>query len=331
MSVIDPATTPSEPEPNNLTRTVAFGGLLGLLVGISLAVGRELMDSRPRLLDILENELGVTILAVVPWQRHFGRRFYPALDKLGRLRREAFQRLRTSVLVRRRARAMLAASVASNGRRHTEPMALLVVSDRSGSGCSSVVSNLGASLANGGQRVVLVDTNFAHPSLHLFADGYAEPGVSQWLSDSTINVSEMIQPTHVRGLFLLASGGSDPSASDRLVQPGIDELVLELRSAYDFILLDSPSLARSSDAELLRSAIDAIVLVARPHGQLHERDIREAVQFAGDKLLGIVLNGLTIPRNLIALNSPPRPLSAAETIFDEQATGAAKRLLRERG
>ena len=136
MYVVDRAVVPREPEESGGLRTVVFGALMGLFLGMVLAVGMQYLDATPRLLDTLHKELAAPILAVVPWERHFGKGFYPALNKLSQGRREAFRLLRTHLMLQRRTVAPhLHERFAT--RPLTEPLTVLVVAERPNAGAKS--------------------------------------------------------------------------------------------------------------------------------------------------------------------------------------------------
>jgi receptor protein-tyrosine kinase len=296
-SVIDRAVVPPKAESNNLVRTLVFGALFGAFLGISVSVGAEYLNPSFRLLDAIENKIGVPILAVIPWERHFGARFYPTLDKMSESRREAFRLLRSNLLTSRRP---VGQNVGADGhaRRQFAPITALVVSERSGAGTSSVVANLGSALAYAGHRVLLVDANLLEPSLDQFVHLRSDRSFNQWLENPSHPLEAYIQPTSLPNLHLLASSRGHPFASDWLARFDLNGLLQSLSRSYDVILVDSPPLDRSSDPRLWSAAVGGVIVVIRPRGNKDEDRARRAIEFAGDRLLGVVINGLDIESSL---------------------------------
>lgn len=305
MQIIDRAIIPPKPEPNNLLRTVLFGGLLGAMIGIFVAVGSEYLNPVPNLLDTIQTKLGVPILAAIPWHRRFRRRRTETIDHLSPAQRMAYRQLCSNVLLSRRS---LPSSIDERSGIHHlyAPLSLLVVSERLGSGCSSVVANLGAQLAKAGQRVLLVDTNLFDPALHLMVQRSPAPGLSEWLQNRDYPLDELIQTTDLPNLSLLASGNLNQAYNTLIFEHSIKDLIERLSENYDAIILDSPALDRSNDAYILREAVYDVIAVIRPSGNQDSRRAQQAVLFGGEKLMGIILNGAELD------NSPVIGLSVVQ-------------------
>jgi Mrp family chromosome partitioning ATPase/capsular polysaccharide biosynthesis protein len=319
LTIIDRATVPLQPEPNNLLRTLVFGALLGSLVGGSLAIGAEYLNPVPRFLNVLENKLGAPILAAIPWERRLRGRFKAAPQALSPERRDAFRTLCANLLLGQGGEVERSEAwrQVPQPRR---PLTILVISDRPSSGASSVVVHLGAALATAGKSVVLVDGNLLDPSLHQFLENVPPEGLDAWLADPQRHLEPLIQPTDVPNLHVLPSPRPNSAAGEWLVRRDLRRLVETLGNWYDVVILDSPALDRSGDARMLSAAADGLLLVMRPGGGKDEERARRLLQFAGEKLLGVVLNGVALKGGLATSLAPQRALRPSQGVYDEQFT-----------
>jgi capsular exopolysaccharide synthesis family protein len=136
-----------------------------------------------------------------------------------------------------------------------------------GSGASTVIANLAASMALCEQRVLIIDANFRRPAIHkMFGIDENAPGLGDLLAD-TSTFDEAVQATDTHGLHLLTAGRQEARVSERLVSPQMLRVLESVRSRYDVILIDVPPAIVSSDTMSLVGIADCGVLVARAYGE----------------------------------------------------------------
>jgi capsular exopolysaccharide synthesis family protein len=120
------------------------------------------------------------------------------------------------------------------------------------------------------------------------------PGLTEVLS-GLIDVEDAIQPTSVKGLFMLASGASSPSPSELLGSRKMSEVLAYLESKYKYVFLDSAPVLPVSDSVLLSTIVDAVVVVA---GRQTPRQVVRLggarLASVGARMIGAVLNSVEL-------------------------------------
>jgi capsular exopolysaccharide synthesis family protein len=206
---------------------------------------------------------------------------------------EAYRKLRSAVLARR-----------------TQPsiVTILVTSAQAGEGKTTTVGNLGIMLAQAGSRVLLVDADFRHPTLHLLAGdphrngrsgsglGSSAPaGSDRGLVDVIRHGAELdhvIVPTRFGGVSLLPAGSDLQRPGDLFGSPRMAELITSLRQHADLVLIDSAPCIDHVDAIELAEQTDAVLYVIRAGDQDRAAQLQVEGQLRQSKahLLGVVFN-----------------------------------------
>jgi protein-tyrosine kinase len=103
---------------------------------------------------------------------------------------------------------------------------------------------------------------------------------------------EVIRPTATHHLFLLSAGSLPPNPAELVGSKKMQETVASLREQYDYILIDSPPVMQVSDALLLSTIVDGVMLVVRSQEtpKYVVRDARARLSYARAKMVGVVLN-----------------------------------------
>lgn len=282
VQVVDAATVPSGPVSPKPLLNMIFGGLLGLLVGIGLALARERLDGRIRTADEAERELGLPVLGVVP--------------RLGRRTRrgEALARHENQHVAE--PFRSLAASVASlpgpeGGR------GILVTSAARGDGKTTVAAHLALALAEDNRDVALVEGDLRRPSLRRHFPSHDAPSLDRVIYKSGQNrlpKSAGVCP----GLKVLAAEESQSNAAHVLRGPEFERVVATALRDHDYLLLDAPAALTVSDASVLARHANTVLLVVRS-GSTSAEDVRasQAVfRRLGVEVAGVVLVGGRMPR-----------------------------------
>lgn len=162
---------------------------------------------------------------------------------------------------------------------------------RPGQGGTTTITNLAITLAQGGMKVVLVDGDMRHPKLHRVFGVDNESGLSTVLSNENL-LTEALRDTDIQNLMVLPGGPVPRNAWLLLRSDRMTEVMGELESAADVILIDTPSAAVFADATVYASVVDAVIVIVRanqpPRG--NERRIREMLNKNNLRQLGVVLN-----------------------------------------
>lgn len=189
---------------------------------------------------------------------------------------EAFRTLRTSLHY-------------TADRDHTK--VLMITSVNPGDGKTLVATNLAASLAQTGEKVLLIDADIRKPRCHRAFSLANRTGLTNVLVEST-DVDEVIQPTNLKSLHVLTSGPIPPNPAELLESSAMAALLDSVRDRYDHVLVDSPPAGALADAAILASKVDGVlmVLVAGETRVDQAKEVKESLEKAKGRILGAVIN-----------------------------------------
>ncbi len=166
---------------------------------------------------------------------------------------------------------------------------LLITSSSPDEGKSTLLANLAVTLAQAEQRVIVVDCDLRRPTLHTVFGISNEHGLTSALLAETADLP--LAATEVDGLLVLPSGPLPPRPADLIGSRRMDALIARLRSQADLILFDAPPVVSVTDAAVLATKVDGVVLAAKS-GKTRRDRAREAVQLlqkVNAHVLGVVL------------------------------------------
>lgn len=274
IRVITPAAEPFEKSRPNTKINLAFGGLLGLLLGLGVALGRESLDNSVRSARQIRAELGVDCIAEIPrmsgWMRDRRRLANGRLDPASRFV-QAIRRLKTAVRVNARAKG---------------PVAVGLTSALRGEGKSVTALALGLACEQAGHRTLVVDCDphdagisAAYPHLpEADAGGGGLPGGAA-------------VPLRHKGWFdlLSARSATGPGAAAQTDTPA--RTWKEISQDYDVLIVDLPPIESAIDVLPRSPALDFVMILAE-WGTTPLEAVGEAVRISGAlgaPLLGVVL------------------------------------------
>lgn len=193
---------------------------------------------------------------------------------------EAFRTLRTNLMfsgMEKPLHTLLVTSVAQD----VEPQA----------GKSVTVANLAVSMAQGGRRTILVDCDLRRPFLHTLFSLPNERGLTTLLLEGDLNRLPLAGVAGVENLAVLPSGPLPPSPADLLISRRMEEVIAALKSRADVVLFDAPPVTAVTDAALLASKLDGVLLVVNS-GRTRRDDAQRAKELLEKihvRLVGAVL------------------------------------------
>ena len=197
-------------------------------------------------------------------------------DKANLVVMEAYRTLRTAILL---------------SRAEKPPQTLLFTSAMHGEGKTVTTVNTAIVLAQMGARVLLIDADLRRARCHEILGRQRGQGITDILTGRR-EPHELIQFTSIPQLFFLSSGSIPPNPTDLVGSKKMQDTLLTLLEQYDYILLDSPPVLAVSDAVLLSTMVEGVILVinvqATPKRLL--REARARLNYARAKMLGTVLN-----------------------------------------
>ncbi|WNG62533.1 polysaccharide biosynthesis tyrosine autokinase [Archangium gephyra] len=278
VRVLDAAMpNPVPVRPNTRSAFMLFF-LLGLMGGVAVALGLELLDASVASRADVEERLGLAFIgAMPPLKPDDGG---PADLYIHRHPRsqaaEMCRAIRTNLLFMS----------------PDKPFRTVVVSSAGPSeGKSTVVINLGMVMAQTGSRVLLMDTDMRRPRLHRAFGVPDDMGVSSLVVGEG-SLEGAIKSTDVPNLFVLPCGPLPPNPAELLHTRAFSELLGKLRERFDCVLLDSPPLGPVSDALVLSKQTDGILLVLKA-GVTQREQAKRAIRSLRDvkaRVIGALLN-----------------------------------------
>ncbi len=168
---------------------------------------------------------------------------------------------------------------------------LVLTSTDPGEGKSTIAANLAVSLSQTGKKVILIDADLRIPVQHHIFAVENRQGLADVLS-GRINLFMAIHPTQLANLWLLTSGTVPHNPSELLGNGRLATMLDELKTLYDFILLDCPPVLPVTDTVLIAAIAEGTVLVAREGETDLKRLVAAKRQLAqgNARLLGVIMN-----------------------------------------
>ena len=278
VEVVEEAEAPSRPSSPLVVLNIFLSVVLGLLAGTGLAFFVEYLDVSIKTVDEVEKYLGLPVLAVIPQQ---SRPLTEAGQSSGQ--GEAYRALRTSL-------ALLA--------REGKQKIFTVISGGVGEGKSTTLFNLAYVCAEQGSKVLIIDSDLRRPVQHKMVGLPNRMGMVNVLTGE-LKVEEAIQETGVPNLWMLTSGRLRRGSLGIMNNQRLRAVMDALKDQYDFILLDSPPILGVTDAAILASEADGVLLVVqyRKYPKIISLRAKRMIENAGGHVMGAVLNNINIMRD----------------------------------
>jgi len=275
--VVEPAVAPNEPIRPNVFLYTFLGTFVGLFFSVGLAFLLEFLRRSFETEDDIRQVLPLPTLGTIPRLR--GRARDKGLITLAYPRApvsEAYRTLRTNIRF---------ASV-------DEPLrTLLITSAEPEVGKTTVTANLGIVCAQAGLQVMLIDTDLRRPALHRIFDVKNHHGLTDLLVGDIQSIEQCMVETKIDHLRLISSGPIPPNPSELLGSKRMEEVLAQVRQKADLVILDTPPSLVVTDAAVLASKVDGVILLIEAKRTSHETARRafQAHQRVGSPVLGAVL------------------------------------------
>ena len=175
---------------------------------------------------------------------------------------------------------------------------ILVTSTISGEGKSFISANLAISLSLLGKKVVIVGLDIRKPGLNkVFNIPKKEHGITQYLTNTTANLMDFVQPSDInKNLFILPGGTVPPNPTELLARGGLEKAIETLKANFDYVILDTAPVGMVTDTLLIGRVADLSVYVCRAD-YTHKAEFTLINELAeNNKLpnLCIAINGLDL-------------------------------------
>ena len=181
------------------------------------------------------------------------------------------------------------------------PVKTLVITSASpGEGKSTTLANLAITTAQAEKKVYLIDCDLRRPSLHRLFGIANDVGLTNMIRDEALRDAPPLQETQVPGLWLLPSGPLPPNPSELLGSKRMEEIITKLRDQADIVLFDTPPSTVVTDAAVLASKVDGVLLVfsAGRTKRDHAQKAKALMEKVNARLVGVVLNNVRADSNL---------------------------------
>lgn len=278
VQIMQPAM--SQENINNIERA-SIAGIGGLAAFALTCYGVALVEFRKRRLngpDDVDEGLGIRVLGVLPSTS--ARKSLAGGSLVAAQVAESIDSVRATLM-----------HASTKMRRQI----VLITSAETMEGATTVAANLAMSLARAGRRTLLIDGDLRAPSLHGLFGLNLDGGFCEVLR-SEIDVTDAVQTTQTENLWLLTAGVCDRIAVQNLATDQLDPILEQLRTQFDFIIIDGPPVLKISDSLSLGRRVDgAILTVLRDHSEV--RKINKAVELLdslGVRMIGAVVNGVPV-------------------------------------
>jgi capsular exopolysaccharide synthesis family protein len=278
--IISPAQIPLSPSYPNSPRVIALSFVGSASLAVFLLVITERLRQRLDTVEDVERQVGLQVIGAIP--------DLPRLQRLASAPGDYIQREPLSEFggAFQRLRALL---TLSNNR--VMPRTVLVTSGSAGEGKTTIAVCLGIASVSSGQKVLLVDCDFARPQVHRMVDVKNDMGLTDILR-GTAPLEATIRHAAGYRLSILTIGHSREGAIDLLNSERMEQLLARLKESFDIIILDSAPVLEVSNALILGSLAEKTILVTRREWTTHRKASYAAsqLQLYGADIAGIAFN-----------------------------------------
>jgi capsular exopolysaccharide synthesis family protein len=271
-----------------MERFLGMGALLGAMAGLGIAYLIEMADRSFRKPEDIIREFGVPIMGHIPFMTEQRMKISADGNKFDRsaitvhLPRsrpaEAFRAIRTAVCFSAMA---------------GEHRVISVTSPAAGDGKSTLALNLAVSLAQSGKRTVLLESDLRRPKVHKLTGVDNKVGVVDVLR-GTAEIESAVQTTQVPDLFIIPCGSRPKDPAELLARPEYETLLEDLRSRFDYVIVDTPPILAVTDPAGVAARVDGVIVCMRL--SRHTRDLGkrtiDSLRDIGATVSGVVINGV---------------------------------------
>jgi capsular exopolysaccharide synthesis family protein len=302
IKIVDIARMPKRPISKNETRYYTVGVLLGLLLGVGLAFILEFNDSTIKSNEDVERYLALPILGTIPHIAHNKK------EGIEIRRRSSKSKKQTTITQYPRQLLTFSGddSVITESYRSLRTNLTFVSPDHPlqtalftsagpGEGKSLTIANLAMAYAQMGKKTLLVDTDLRRPVLHHLFELKREPGFCDLFIENP-DYATAIRPSGRPNLSIITAGIFTPNPAELIASQKMLQHIEYFKKNYDVVFFDTPPVFAVTDATLLGTKVDGVILVIKAHHTDKEIAIRAiaSIQNVGVKVWGVVLNDIDL-------------------------------------
>lgn len=279
IEVVDEARVPGFPISPDVQRSTMLGVFVGILLAVGVIALLEYMDNTVKSYTNVHEITHAPLLSSIPVSAGIetgSRQVYTITDPKA-ASAEAIRLLRTNLTF---------AGV-------DHPIhSLAITSSLASEGKSTISSNLAVAAASSGLAVALVDADLRKPTLHRIFGIDNNHGASTYIAGHDQTWETVSSRVALPGLTVIPSGPVPPNPSEMLLSPRFKQMIDNLETEFDLVVIDTPPVLQASDALVVGDLTDGVLLVTR-HGSTRIDALRNAagmIHQSGTRLIGVVVN-----------------------------------------
>jgi len=280
LKILEPAEIPRFPKSVNKIKIIAIYSIVGLGIGIFLAVALELFNRKLRRSEEMERVLGTEVIGVVPDLK----KFYPKEsvkrdiffdnDSLKEVR-ESIRLIRTNINfidMKKNKVILFSSSIPKEGK-------------------TTIASNYALSEAIAGKKVIILDCDVKRPRLDKSYGIQSQYGMADLLKNEA-TLDEVIIKSVRKNLDVIMGGKSEENTTELFLNSKLEDIVEELRKRYDLVVIDTPPLAVGTDGAIISKFADGVVFIVS-YDQVHKAELefsKKILETAKSRVYGLVIN-----------------------------------------
>lgn len=284
---LDPALVPVTPVSPSLQINIVVAAVLSLLAGLGLISLLVFLDRSIKTTTDAQQAAGVPVLGIIPVldeallktdDRSRGSRDLYVHDNPTSLVAECCRSVRTNILFSAADKNLKTIVVSSANPREGKTMSVMY---------------LGTTMAQSGQRVLLVDTDMRRPRLHESTGVSRNTGLSNLIVGDH-DYDDVIKATGIPNLSILPCGPLPPNPAELLMSHRFETVLEELKKRFDLVIFDSPPLQVVTDAVVLSKQTDGVILISRADKTRRDELKRSARQIKNVRgnIFGVIVNAI---------------------------------------
>ncbi|MBD3289382.1 polysaccharide biosynthesis tyrosine autokinase [candidate division KSB1 bacterium] len=290
VEILDPALVPDYPVNRDKKKKAVMGAMFALALGFGVALGLDFLDKSIKTVDDVKKYLKMNVLGTIPNIEFKDIGDHQDSEKIKQIDQqlvtydysptpigEAYRSLRTNLVFSK-----------SAGRIQS----FVITSTSPGDGKSFTAANLAISIAQQKNNTLLIDADLRRGVLHNTYGVPKEPGFTNYLTNmATFN--HVVNETMIPNLSLISCGSLLPNPSELLGSNQMKRFLDEAKRKFDIVIFDSPPLNAATDAIVIGTQVDSVVVVIRS-GVTNRKIAKQKLELFRNvpaRVLGIILNG----------------------------------------
>jgi len=278
LTIVEDAAIPEFPFSPNVKLNIITAAAIGFILAVGGAILIEYLDDTIKNSDDIEKLVRLPTLATISQIQgdSYNDKLVAANNPLNPVV-EAYRIMRTNLQF---------------SSLDQPAQTIMITSPNPAEGKSLTIANFAVTIAQSGKKVIIVDTDLRKPVQHNIFNLSNHHGLSEIVIDTQTKITDILQSTGVENLWLLNSGVIPPNTAELLGSERLKTIINELKSYADIVLFDSAPVLPVSDAIILSTRVDGVILICEA-GKTRKNELQRSVQElerVHTHILGVLLN-----------------------------------------